>query len=95
MAKTYTFRIALRQAEIGNCGGLAYTQVIYGGTQTLYRVERSAGTLAEAVARRDELSAAEPRCHQASIAMAVRGERKPAGFDALPWPVHADKGSPL
>ena len=94
MAKAYNFRITLQQAQIVDRGGLAYTQVIYGGSPTTYHTERFTGTLPEALARRDELSAREPRCHQASIAMAVRGERKPPGFDAVPWPVHPDKAAP-
>lgn len=95
MAKAYTFRIALQRADIKAHDGVQYVEVVYGGPDTRYHEERFAGTLAEAIARRDELSAAEPRSHQASIIMANRNDRKPPGLNALRFPAHPAKDAPL
>ena len=90
MAKAYEFIINLREAEIEG----RFASIHFGGPETLYHSEVFTGTLADAIARRDALSAAERRCHQASIRMSSRRDRKPAGFDALPYPVHAAKVAP-
>lgn len=91
MAKAYAFRIALQKAEIKAHGGVQYVEVVYGGYDTRYHSEVFTGTLAEAIARRDELSAAEARCHQASIAMATPFDRKPPGLKGLGFPAHPSK----
>lgn len=80
MARNYIFAITLRTAEFDN----GFCSVPYsGGTKEVYHDAPFVGTLADVLAERVRLSAAESRPHVAFIRMASRNERKPANFDKL------------
>lgn len=80
MAKSYNFRINLQKAEFSD----HFVSVHFGGPETRYAEIAFTGTLAEAIAKRAELSAADPRPHVAFVRMANRSDRKPPGFKNVP-----------
>lgn len=76
MAKKYDFRIVIRRASFNR----SMVSVPYGGSDDVYNEECIEATLAEAIARRQQLSEAEARPHAAFLSMKYRDDRKPAGF---------------
>jgi len=76
MAALYDFRFSVRRAEFN--GGMVTT--MYGKTSDVYREECARLSYADAKVRLAALSAAEPRSHQAALAMKYREDRCPPGF---------------
>ncbi|MGE8063834.1 hypothetical protein [Pseudomonas sp. NPDC089569] len=76
MAALYDFRFTVRRAEFNR--GMVTT--MYGKSSDVFREECAQLSYADAKARLAALSAAEPRSHQASIAMQYRDDRCPPGF---------------
>lgn len=76
MAALYDFRFTVRRAEF-RCNMVF---AMFGKTTDLFHEECAQLTYAAAKTRLAELSAAEPRSHQASLAMKYRDDRCPPGF---------------
>lgn len=76
MATLYDFRFSVRRAEFQGSMVIA----LYGKSSDLILEDCAQLTYAAAKIRLAELSAAEPRSHQASLAMKYRDDRCPPGF---------------
>lgn len=76
MAALYDFRFTVRRAEFNR----SVVTVFYGQSADVYREECAQLTYADAKVRLAALSAAEPRSHQAALAMKYRDDRCPPGF---------------
>jgi hypothetical protein len=76
MAALYDFRFTVRRAEFRG----QMVTAMYGKTTDVYREECAQLSYADAKARLAALSAAEPRSHQAALAMKYRDDRCPPGF---------------
>lgn len=79
MAKTYDFRIVVRKAEFNR----GMVTVPYGNSADVYAEKNVEMTLADAVAERNRMSAAEPRSHAAFLSMRYRDDRKAPGIDKV------------
>lgn len=83
MAKLYDFRFTTRRATFFRAeSGNVMVTVPYGSSSDVYHESCAQMTFADAKAKLDELSKAEPRDHKAFLTMQYRDDTKPRGFGA-------------
>jgi len=89
--KTYDFRISMYRAEYSERGGHKYQAIIFDGLGL--GTTDFTGTLADAVAKRAQISAGETRPHALFLGMRNRNDRKATGLSKVETVVYGGEGA--